>query len=176
MKSFQPNHTLQLSIMSKLVKFLLKIRFIPVKNGSKITFKLCSAVTFSFMAVYWGVPLFMVGLTNGLAFQVFNLIVEYFKELNIIDVVSKLVWNNLMSFLYMSPLFLGHAFPSVPTLTMARDLKWPRNGAKHVCSIFLFAIGLGASYTGVMIQIVWGKSVSKFHSFSIFLQFAKCKT
>ena len=76
-------------MMSKLVKFLLKIRFIPVKNGSKITFKLCSAVTFSFMAVYWGVPLFMTGLTNGLAFQVFNLLVEYFKELNIIDVVSK---------------------------------------------------------------------------------------
>jgi hypothetical protein len=150
----------ELTMMSKLVKLLIKILFILIKKGSGLTFKLCSFVTLSFIAIYWGVPLGVAGVSNCLAFQVLDLFLEYIKKENIVDITSMLVLGQFFYLLLLCPLFLGHAFPSVTSITLAKDLKWPRHGAKHVLSIFLFVIGLGISNVPMFKHIFWDRSVA----------------
>ena len=54
-----------MSLMSNVVRFLVAIRFIPVKNvGEERTksFKLCSPVTLSFFIVYYGILVCLIVL------------------------------------------------------------------------------------------------------------------
>ena len=135
-----------MSLISKLVSLLVKIRFIPVNNDRKkdrITFKLCSFVTLTFFIIHFGLFL-MINLTIQLAAQtVSHVFMEYWKKTNIIDTISSLLLGPFVSWLFpFCPVFLAKGLPFIPTISLANDLKWPRHGAKHVLSYFLCALGL----------------------------------
>ena len=71
-------------------------------------------------------------------------------EMNSIDMISLWVY---MLFVYavlpFGPLLLAHALPSAPSITMANDLKWPRNGSVFVVSFVFFIIGAYVAYISV---------------------------
>ena len=135
---------IKLSMMSKIVNILFKIRFIPVKKdeiNTKVLFKLCSIVTLTFIAVYWGLYfLFMALYIEGVS-RVQDVMMEFMMRMNAIDNASMFAYGILVNFFPLCPLFLGHALPSIPTLILAKDLKWPKHGAKYVASIFLCVVG-----------------------------------
>ena len=127
----------QLSMMSKIVKILFKIRFIPAKNDktcSKIVFQLCSLVTLTFIAVYWGVYFIFSAIFAQVLSRFQDVMMEVFMEMNAIDLASGFANNIIVNLFLLCPLFLGHALPSIPTIAMAKDLNWPKHGAKHVAS------------------------------------------
>ena len=127
----------QLSMMSKIVKILFKIRFIPVKSDatySKITFKLCSFVTLTFIAVYFGVYFIFSAILAQVLSRFQHVVIEFYMERNSIDFASGLAYSIIVNLFLLCPLFLGHALPSIPTIAMAKDLNWPKHGAKHVAS------------------------------------------
>ena len=49
--------------------------------------------------------------------------------------------------------------PSTPTLALAKDLKWPKHGAKHVASIFFSFFGATAVNVSNIRLAFEGKSV-----------------
>ena len=131
-------------MMSKIVKILFKIRFIPVKNddtNSKITFKLCSFVTFTFIAVYWGVAFLISAISLQTMFRAQDVVMEGLITKNAIDSASIFAYGVFQVLFLLCPIFLGHALPSIQTIAQAKDLKWPKHGFKHVASYFLCAFG-----------------------------------
>ena len=53
----------------------------------------------------------------------------YIKEYNVVDEVVRSPFKLFILFLFpMCPIVLGKALSSVPTIAMAKDLKWPQNG------------------------------------------------
>ena len=138
--------------MSKLVKFLIKVWLIPVryeKKTSQVTFKLCSKETAFFSAIC--LVIFLLNqLTYMLSPDLKAAMNEYFAKHNEIDTAS-LIASMVFSALFLSfPLFLGHALPFVPKITMARDLNWPKHGVKYIfgfCLIFggQWGVSLGFS-------------------------------
>ena len=152
----------KMSKLSLLVKFLLKVRFIPIRinnNEPKVAFKLCSTVTLTFIAIYWGSIFLLVGVNQLIVHQIWDYIMEYMNKKNMIDMVSIMIYNFLFNTLYICPLFLGHAFPSVATIALDKDLKWPRHGTKHILSVVLCAVGSGAANASVFHEIFEGENV-----------------
>ena len=80
------------SSFSKFAKFLIFIRFVPVKvnsDNSKVTFKLCSCVMFSGISILW-IPLFLMlgaGEMIGRRIQEFEDV--YIKEYNVVDEIGR---------------------------------------------------------------------------------------
>ena len=138
--------SMRMSLISKLVSLLIKVRFIPVNNYRKkdrITFKLCSFVTLTFFIIHFGAFL-MINLIIQLAAQkVSHVFMEYWKKTNIIDTISSLLLGPFVRWLFpFCPVFLAKGLPFIPTISLANDLKWPRHETKHVLSYFLCAFGL----------------------------------
>jgi hypothetical protein len=78
-----------------------------------------------------------------------------------------MVFTVLMNFFLLSPLFLGTALPSVPSFILAMDLKWPRHGAKHIFSAFLYILGVGGSNVFSFANALKGKTME--NSISVIL-------
>ena len=152
----------QLSMMSKLVNILIKIRFIPVKNDAKnlkITFKLCSMVTFTFFVVHFGASFLSYAIYEQIVSSIRDIVTERMMKYNAIDIASIYAFIFLLYWFPFCPLFLGHALPSVPTIFRAKDLKWPKHGAKHLAALFLFALGQSAIYAGFWSEALKEKNV-----------------
>ena len=154
-----------LSPMSRFLKFLITIKFIPIqKEGekkAKATFKLFSITTFIYIIVNWVVAP-MAFYFNGVI--LFQDITESWTEMmansNIIDNISMLGFN-FISFITwpLVPLLLAQALPSVPYLTMTRDLKWPKNGLAFVISFFLLLLGSWLSASCLTSEATNGKNI-----------------
>ena len=133
------------SIISKLVSLLIKVRFIPVKNDhekKRVTFKLCSVVTLTCFSIQWGLFILINMPVNIAVQQVWYVVDEYFEKTNIIDAISQFLFGSFIGMLFpFCPIFLAMGLPSIPSISLAIDLNWPRNGVKHVFSFFMIAIG-----------------------------------
>ena len=149
--------------MSKLIKFLIKIMFIPVKLGrdnSKATFKLCSPLTLSFIMIYFG-GLYLIFTMKILLFKsVFDIFIELTMKIDVIDTASIFVYQLFFYFVFpLCPLVLASALPSAPSIALARDLKWPRNGKTLICSFWSYIFGTIVGNASVWVEASGGKSV-----------------
>jgi hypothetical protein len=133
------------SIISQLVSILLKVRFIPVKidhQRKRVTIKLCSVVTLTCFIIHWGLFLLINMPVNIAAHQVRYVVVEYFEKTNVIDAISQFLFGSFMGVLFpFCPVFLAMGLPAIPSIALAIDLNWPRNGVKNVFSFFMIAFG-----------------------------------
>ena len=132
------------SIFSQFLNFLFFARLIPVKlsrNKSSISYKLCSCETFTFILISWGV-LSMLHGTNiyfSLKKQEEN---EKYGDGNPIDTVV-FYFHNLFIFLVfpLCPLVLSKSLTRIGKMSMANDLKWPKNGIQIMWSCCFLVIG-----------------------------------
>ena len=141
----------ELSLMSKLMKFLIKIRFVPVKADLyKATFKLFSFTTFTYIFVYIGTLYLTLGLKIMISREVWDIQKESSMISNPVDAVSLVAFFLCLYLDFpMCPLFLAHALPSVPAISLATDLKWPQNGTRIAISLSMNIIGSSLNEIGV---------------------------
>ena len=129
------------SIVSRIVQILIKVRFLPLKINhaeQKILFRFCSPVALTFYLVYWGL-IICINIVGQLASQKIRYVIEdYFETSNIIDAISLMLFGTLLTVIFpFCPLLLAKGAPSVSSLVLATDLKWPRWGRKFIFSFLL---------------------------------------
>ena len=128
----------QQSRMSKLVEFLIMMRFIPVKVGiGKASVKIISFNTFIYILLFMG-TIYTTLCVKLLSFK------EFFMD-QLIDLVYRISCAAFLLSLYLpfplSPLILAHALPSAPNITLAKDLRLPKHLVAFTISIYLSIFG-----------------------------------
>ena len=128
----------QESGMSKLVKFFILIRFIPVRVGiAKASFKIFSCNTFIYILLFMG-TIYLTCYVKLLSFK------DFFMDPSS-DLVFKISCAAFLLFLYLpfplSPLLVANALPSATAITLAKDLNLPKNIVIFPISVYLSIFG-----------------------------------
>ena len=141
----------ELSLMSKLMKFLIKIRFVPVNADLyKATFKLFSFETFTYSIVYMGTLYLTLGLKTMIPREVLDVQKEISMKSDPVDAVSIAAFFGCLYLDFpMCPLFLAHALSSVPAIALAMNLKWPKNGTIIGIAFSINIIGSSLTEFGI---------------------------
>ena len=102
------------SMMSKIVTFLIFVRFIPVDKSMKkeIKFKMCSWLTFTSFVIWWGLNVLFLVLRTISSEYITKIIVAHLNKINVIDIISSygFSWGGY-AFIPFCPLILAHALP-----------------------------------------------------------------
>ena len=140
------------SLISRLLRFLIKIRFIPVEideENTKAVFNWCRS--FLYFIVYWG----LLVLCSVLNFSKKQKLM--FKE-NVIDTISMYGFGIISVITFpLSPLILAKTLPSAPSVTLDRDLRWPKYGKSFILSFIFAVIGNILFATGNMADVYEGQ-------------------
>ena len=126
------------SRMTKLLKFFIAIRLIPVKAGvKKASFKLFSCNAFIYCLLFLG--------TIYLTLCIKIIWLERLFSNEKYPAIYKTTSLVFLLFLYLpfplSPLFVAQALPSAPNITLAKDLKVPKNSLSFFISVCLPMFG-----------------------------------
>ena len=80
------------------------------------------------------------------------------RNANIIDKIS-IIGFSLVNMITcpICPLLLAKAIPSIPLLTMDRDLRWPKNGLGFILIFF----GFWVAQVSLMLDATEGKNIKK---------------
>ena len=153
------------TFMSKFINFLIWIKFFPIQkdqNNQKAIFKLFSPATLVFIIIYLGVPSCFVMLNKFLLTEISQAFLIMNGNLNIIDTISIYGCNVIsLTTFYLCPLFFVKGIPSAPSLTLARDLMWPKNGCMFVTSFILDCLGYFVSYNSMVFDAIEGKNIKQ---------------
>jgi hypothetical protein len=124
------------SAMSKLVKALIKVCFIPVKTES-------TTASFSYgkLFVYFLITLGSLLLMLSLFIFKFGTLNFLFTDQSFIDVTSYMVNMSVGFYMPLYPILLGLSMLAVPNLSLDGNLKWPKYGGKLVVSYFCLFCG-----------------------------------
>ena len=158
-------NTENLSTMSRFIKYLVLIKFVPIQHdqeNSKPIFKLFSLTTLAYIMIFLGVPSISALFDRIFFKEVHQLLLEMIRNANIIDKIS-IIGFSLVNIITcpICPLLLAKAIPSIPLLTMDRDLKWPKNGLGFVISSILIFFGYWVAQVSLMLDATEGKNVKK---------------
>ena len=131
--------------ISRIINVLIKIRFFPVKTHKEnyeAIFKPFGLETMTYIIIWWG-KLCLVFLLPSMVFKdVSEIQGEILVKADIIEVVSMYAFSTFTVVAYpLCPIFLALALPAVSSITVARDLKWPRNRSAFVISFLLGVFG-----------------------------------
>ena len=134
-----------MSFMANIVRFLIKICFIPVNYDmieQKISFRFCSSAFITFFIINYGILLSSNVLLYSTTASIQDKITEYMENLNIIDFISDIIFGLFTSWLAPCCLvLLAKGIPKIEVIALADDLKWPTHGGKHILSLFLCVLG-----------------------------------
>ena len=154
-----------LSSMSRFLKFLIRIKFIPIRiegeKKPKATFRLFSFSMLIYIICYWVILPMAQWFSQCILFQeITEAWTEMLANANIIDYISMVGCNFISVIMWpLCPLLLAQALPSAPYLTMNRDLKWPKNGLAFVLSFFLISLGNWFSASCLISEATYGKNL-----------------
>ena len=158
--------------MSKLLKGLIKVSFIPINTDSnyrKWEFKLISKETLKFFTIWYGLHIAI--LVSLVMLFKDSIITAYYLEQknNPIDLVAAGIFSFCLWWIFpMSPLFLGSTVAKIPSTVWKNGLHWPSCGNGTIFSAFLFILG------SLIANISWvyrllGFTQDTFHMIIIFL-------
>ena len=150
------------SMMLKVLKFLIQIRFLAVElSKNKISFKMFSFNTLVHILMYIG-PMYAI-----LFVRLFFLLTNGSND--IIDKISGILFvASLYLCVPFSPLIVAKIIPSVPTITLASDLKFPNMWPIFVISTFLCIIG------GILIEVNMFRSEEEWRMLTYISSLANC--
>ena len=141
---------LPMTILSKLLKIIVKMKIIPIKVDYKrgeATFSFCSREF-----LIYGLIVTTIGLLNmfifyffldGMEFvEIIDKQLERFKG-NITDTICLVSYWAMLQMYTLYPVILFKSSEMFPSeLILARDLKWPKYGYLFVLSYLAFFIGM----------------------------------
>ena len=99
----------------------------------------------------YAVLAFLGGL---IAFQCWDAFVKYLSTGKVIDHLSTLVFGHLSAFLLFFPVFLAHALPCAPSITLASDLQCPRHGKLLLAAFVCYVVGVSFGWVFMVFSIL----------------------
>ena len=88
-----------------------------------------------------------------------------YETYNTVDFVSVFMMSLILPFSFVSPFFIAIGIPSIPSLALARDLTWPKNGGWSILGTILL---LTAEVFGKMVLNLISTLVSNIQVFPVY--------
>ena len=131
--------------MSKLIDFLIKIRFIPIlktnyNEKKRLMWSFWRTVTY--IIIYYGMLFMIWGLRVFVFRAAFKELMLMLAKTNIMDKISIIVYQiSIYMDLPFCPILFAIGISSIPSLASSRCLNWPKNGTSCLIAFFLFSAG-----------------------------------
>ena len=159
--------------MANIVRFLIKLCFIPVnydRKEQKISFRFCSSAVITFCIIVYGILLTSNALLYSTVVGIQDTIKEYTENSNIIDDFSGIILGLITSVVSpCCPVLLAKGIPLIKVIALADDLKWPTLGGKHILSFFMCLLGVYAPSVAFWIMMFDKKKIWIFQPMSLHL-------